>query len=83
MTYTRQILALDLAAKTGWALGYVNDKAPQSGSVRFARDGATMAAVLSACRLQLHDFLSMNPEIGMVVFEAPLVPSFKGGKTSI
>lgn len=82
MTHPSQILALDLAAKTGWALGYATDKVPQSGSIRFAKEGSSMAAVFSACRLQLRDFLSMNPEIGIVVFEAPLLPMFKGGKTS-
>lgn len=78
-----QILALDLASRTGWALGYVTDKVPQSGSIRFAKEGSSMAAMFSACRLQLRDFLSMNPEIGLVVFEAPLLPMFKTGKTNI
>ncbi len=83
MGYPSQILALDLAGRTGWACGYATDKVPQSGSIRFAREGASLAATLSDCRLQLRDFLSANPEIGLVVFEAPLVPFFKRGKTNI
>jgi hypothetical protein len=61
----------------------VTDKIPQSGSIRFAKEGASMAAMFSNCRLYLRDFLSMNPEIGLVVFEAPLVPKFKSGKTNV
>lgn len=81
MTYPSQILALDLAAKTGWALGYVTDKEPESGSIRFAKEGASMAAVFSACRLYLQDFLTMHPEIGLVVFEAPVNPLvFRGAR---
>jgi hypothetical protein len=82
MSYPSQILALDLAAKTGWALGYTKDAIPQSGTIRFAKEGASMAAVFSACRLQLRDFLSMNPEIGLVVFESPMLPMHMLGRTT-
>jgi hypothetical protein len=82
VNHPRQILALDLAARSGWAMGYAKDAVPTSGTIRFAREGASMAAVLSNCRLFLRDFLSANPEIGIVVFEAPLVPGFKTGKTT-
>jgi hypothetical protein len=59
MTAPGQILALDLAARTGWALGCAQDKVPQSGSIRFAKEGASMAAVFSECRLpmRLHKLL--------------------------
>lgn len=42
-----------------------------------------MAAVFSECRLQLRDFLSLNPEIAIVVFEAPMVPMHMIGKTNV
>ena len=35
-----RILALDLARKTGWALGTVNDKVPESGSVTIASEAS-------------------------------------------
>jgi len=82
MSYAGQILALDLAARTGWALGRPGDM-PASGSVRFAKEGASMAAVLSGCRRWLGEFLDGHPTIQLVVFEAPLLPAFKKGKTTI
>ncbi len=83
MTDVRQILALDLAARTGWALGATLDRAPQSGSVQFARTGASMAAILSGCRRWLDDFLIVNPAIKIVVFEAPLLSLHLAGRTNV
>lgn len=83
MAYARQILALDLAQRSGWALGSVNDTVPTSGSLRWAKEGSSMAKVFNECRVQMIDFLAMNPDIGIVIFEAPLIPSFKGGNTNI
>jgi hypothetical protein len=83
MTYTGQILALDLAARTGWALGRAMDPRPASGSVRFGKDGSSMAAVFHACRRWLDAFLAQNPGVQLVVFESPLVPMFSRGKTTI
>ena len=83
MTNPRQILALDLAAKTGWALGTLRDNAPLSGSIQIANDSASMAKLFSCWRLYLRDFLALNPEIGVVVFEAPLLPYMKSGQTTI
>lgn len=82
MTFTGQILALDLASKSGWALGTLDDKWPRSGSIQWAKDGASMGRIFSECRLQLRDFLSMHTEIKTVVFEAPLLPMFKTKKTN-
>ncbi len=78
-----RILALDLARKTGWALGTVNDKVPESGSVTIASEGASMAKLFSNWRLYLRDFLVMHPDIRTVVFEAPLPPMMKTGTTNI
>lgn len=83
MSYTGQILALDLATRTGWACGRAQDPVPVSGSVRFGRNGSTPAAVLYACRQWLGGFLSGNPAVQLVVFEAPLIPMFKRGATNI
>jgi len=82
MSYTGHILALDLARVTGWACGRPGD-VPSSGSVIFAKEGASMAAVLSGCRAWLREFLDHKPTIRFVVFEAPLLPSFRKGKTTI
>lgn len=83
VSYDKQILALDLARMTGWALGYVHDRVPMSGSIAFANADATMARMFSNARIDLRDFLSLNPEIGLVVFESPLLPMHMQGKTSI
>jgi hypothetical protein len=82
MTFTGQILALDLASTSGWALGTLDDKWPRSGSIQWAKDGASMARIFSECRVQLRDFLSMHPEIKVVVFESPLLPMFKNKNTN-
>lgn len=79
----RQILALDLAATTGWALGTTMDMVPLSGSVKVASTDASMAKLFSNWRLYLRDFISLNPGIGLVIFEAPLLPFMKAGQTNI
>jgi crossover junction endodeoxyribonuclease RuvC len=82
MTARRQVLALDLAHRAGWALGFPEDTHPESGSVRFAKEGSSLAAVLSGCRLYLRDFLSVHPEVGLVVFESPNVGLHMRGRTN-
>lgn len=72
------ILALDLAARTGWALARVHDRVPMCGAVRFANPGASMAAIFANCRKWLSTF--ELPEI--VVFESPMQPSFMAGRTN-
>lgn len=83
MTYSRQILALDLANKAGWALGLPGEAKPMCGSLKIANDDASMAKLFCNWRIYLRDFLSLNPEIGIVVFESPLLPFMKQGATSI
>jgi len=78
-----QILALDLALQTGWALGTPADTKPISGSVQIVREDASMAKLFSEWRIYLRDFLSLNPDITLVVFESPLLPFMKQGKTTI
>ena len=81
MTYTGAILALDLARVAGFACGRPGET-PVHGSVMFAKDGASMAAVLHGCRSWLRSYLIANPQIQLIVFEAPLLASFKRGKTT-
>ncbi|KRQ99251.1 hypothetical protein [Bradyrhizobium valentinum] len=84
MTYLPRILALDLAARAGWALAPCTaDAVPRSGSIRFAREGASMAAVFSGARQWLADFLAVEKDIQLIVFEGPLTPQQMGGKTNI
>jgi hypothetical protein len=83
MTYSPRILALDLAGRTGWACGFTSDAKPASGSIRFAREGATMAAVFAGCRQWLSDFLTMEGDVGLIVFEAPITPGLLQGHTNV
>jgi hypothetical protein len=69
MPYNPRILALDLASRTGWAVGVPSDEKPRSGSLRFAREGASMGAVFAGCRQWLNDFLATENDIKLVVFE--------------
>jgi len=81
MAYTRQILALDLARVVGWALGTVNS-APECGSLPIVNPDATDAKLFWSWRQYLRDFLSLHPDVGLVIFEAPL-PHLMTGKTNI
>ena len=48
-----KILALDIATKTGWAHGAITDKTPISGSVRSAKQGASLGAHFAGFRFWL------------------------------
>jgi crossover junction endodeoxyribonuclease RuvC len=76
------ILALDLAGRTGWAVGNIYVRVPISASVRFGSPGASLGAVFSDCRSTVAALLSTYlPDI--VVFEAPMVPGHMGGRTNV
>src|SRR5262245_23437780 len=75
------ILALDLASVTGWACGAPGQGVPRSGSIRFARVGASMGAIFSGCAQWLRDFLTVQ-EVSLIVFESPMEPGFMTGKTN-
>lgn len=77
-----RILALDLASRTGWACGLPNEDKPRSGSVRFAREGASLGAIYTGCRQWLADFLATNPDVRLIVFEAPMAPQHMAGFTT-
>lgn len=83
MSYQRQILSLDLARKTGWALGLANDAKPQSGSLQITNSDSSHAKLFSSWREYLRDFIALNPEIGLVIFESPLPPMLRTGNTNI
>jgi hypothetical protein len=82
MAYNPRILALDLASRTGWACGHVSDAMPRSGSVRFAREGASLGAIYSGCRQWLSDFVAAEPDVRLIVFEAPMAPGHMAGFTT-
>jgi crossover junction endodeoxyribonuclease RuvC len=82
MTYAPRILALDLASRTGWAVGDASDARPASGSIRFATPGASLSAVYCGCRQWLSDFVVADPEICLIVFEAPMTPQHMAGFTA-
>lgn len=75
-----KILALDLASQMGWATG-MPGLPPRSGSLRLAREGHSPAAHFAGLRDWLNDFVAVErPRI--VVFEAPLAPSYVSGRTN-
>ena len=74
------ILALDLATRFGWAEGTLEGP-PRYGSERFAPAGADRAAVLGKAIVHFQRrFMAFKPAV--VVFEAPLPPSFMRGHTN-
>lgn len=75
-----KVLALDLATKTGWAVGCLND-VPRFGSLRFAREGHSMAAHFAGCAQWLNDMVAVETP-RLVVFESPLPTSFTFGRTT-
>jgi len=82
MAYRPRILALDLASRTGWAVGDPADPTPRSGSVRLASSGASLGAVYAGCRQWLVDFVAAEPDIRLIVFEAPMAPQHMAGFTT-
>jgi crossover junction endodeoxyribonuclease RuvC len=75
-----QVLALDLASVSGWAVGEPGGK-PAHGSHRFARAGASHEAIFAGAVKWINGLLN-EYEPRVVVWEAPLA-GFKGGKTTV
>src|SRR5262249_28879166 len=63
------ILALDLATVSGWARGRAGEE-PKSGSIRFASEGASHAAIAAGALRWLIDFTKPEPRPDEVVIEA-------------
>jgi hypothetical protein len=75
------IFALDLAIRSGFACGLPGAKQPVSGSVRFASPGASHEAIFAAAlSWATAQFRTHKPSL--IVWEAPLPTSFKGGSTN-
>lgn len=77
-----RVLTLDLARRTGWALGDVGSKQPRSGSVSFGTDESSHEATFgNALTWANEKFPEFAPTL--IVWESPLAPSFKRGETNI
>ncbi len=75
-----RILALDIATATGVAEGAPGEQ-PTLRSVRFGEQGASLEASFAAAIAWTEQVLQERRP-GMIVFEAPLAPSFMRGHTS-
>ncbi|WP_378952179.1 hypothetical protein [Mesorhizobium sp. ANAO-SY3R2] len=81
MTNLPKILFIDAATKFGWARGRPGD-CPESGSGRFASEGASQGAVAwGAMRWIAAQIKEFEPD--EIVIEAPLPASIVNGKTSL
>ena len=72
-------MALDLATVTGWAYGEP-DKAPDFGSLRFAKPGASHAEVYRGMRAWLNDWII---DSNLIVYESPAAASVMMGRTNM
>lgn len=77
---TGPILFLDLARRTGWALGAPGG-AVRSGAAIIAKPGASIGETLSALDAWLTGMIGDNRP-RMVAFEQPMDPRHMGGKTT-
>ncbi|UGY13779.1 hypothetical protein HAP48_0035185 [Bradyrhizobium septentrionale] len=75
------ILALDLASRTGWAVGEPGQE-PAHGSIQFAKPGASHEASFSNAWGWMYSMLAdFGPST--VVWEAPMPTSFNRGKSNV
>lgn len=77
MTFNRQVLALDLATVTGWALGRPGET-PRFGTIKFPN--SSRAAMYRYAR-EWYDAM-IDDHVGRVVFESAATPSIMAGKTT-
>ncbi|TIS37538.1 hypothetical protein [Mesorhizobium sp.] len=76
-----KILFIDAASRYGWARGRPGDM-PESGSDRFASDGASQAAIAwGAMRFIADQVQTYRPD--HIVVEAPLPATLVNGKTNL
>lgn len=76
-----RVLALDLSSFSGWACGEPGSH-PEHGSVRFASIGASHEAVFNNAWKWMDNICSLKMPT-LVVWEAPLPPSFKRGSSNV
>jgi hypothetical protein len=75
-----EIMALDIATKTGFAIGPV-ERPNRFGSFRCAPDGSSSGAVFAGFMKWMAEQLSaFKPRV--IIFEAPMPPSQMAGKTT-
>jgi len=80
--FDSDILALDIsAARLGWAFGSPGAR-PASGSIVLKHEGSSHEAIGARAFDWYVDFLKVSPP-KLVVWEAPVAPSFNVGKTNI
>jgi hypothetical protein len=78
------VLALDLATRTGFAIGEIGSvRKPNSGTVRFAGQGASHEAIFAGALQWMSEACTGWTRPDVIVWEAPLPTSFKGGSTNI
>jgi hypothetical protein len=83
VTFTGNVLALDLATTTGWCYG-TPGAVPECGHLRFTKHGTERAETYRAFRRWLDDTWGKRDEMpDLIVYESPGVPSIFGGKTNI
>jgi hypothetical protein len=83
VSFTGNVLALDLATVTGWCFGRPG-KVPVFGHTRFIKPGGSRAAAYRAFREWLETICEMRKEKpDLIVFESPAIPSIMAGKTNI
>lgn len=75
-----KVLALDLARRTGWALGKPGAQ-PRSGVVNFGSDGCSHEAAFDHAARWTAEMLEKHRPT-LVVWEAPLPSSFMRGRTN-
>jgi hypothetical protein len=79
--WTVNVLALDLASVSGWAVGEPGST-PQHGSKRFAAPGASHEAIFCKAMVWMELLLVMH-EPGLIVWEAPMPTSFSRGMSNV
>ena len=77
------VMALDLASVTGFAIGTPGEKIqPDSGSIRFASQGASHEAVFASALKWMSEMCHLHEPV-TIVWEAPLPTSFSRGNSNI
>lgn len=77
-----RVLALDLATETGWALGRPGDDEPLSGTIRFAKKGASHNAISGKAIEWLIDFTTEHGIDEAVIEEEVHKPQHKSSTSS-
>jgi hypothetical protein len=75
------VLALDIATRTGFALGRVGEQ-PAFGSIRFGKSSSDDNVIFGAALDWTSRFLEPQPRPDLLALEALLPPTAMGGKTT-